>query len=491
MEKLIAEILGKHPRAEQVAALCGAGEDLLGADDLISAMACFDRSLKLDPRSARSWVGRAKALSQRGRQGEALGCLDRALDAEPDNSRALVTKADVLLRMGLREEALACYDRATASAPDDAHVWINRGRMLEEMKRSQDALDAYDKALAIAESPTLRARQADLFVAMGRTASAVKCLERATESEPDNPEWWFRLGLAHGNLRADPAARVALDRYLSLAPRGPHATQVRTILGQIARHAPAETVEESRPLDADEEAEEVAFLQSADRSFGPADDDWLVDPQPRRDYGGSEPPRDDTENDSPDQPLGSRDAMLEEVHTLLLLKRNVEALRLIEVMAKDDDEDVEVFVARARALNAVGEHDAAVLSAEKAVELDAGHIEAQHVLGRTLLDAKSHDRALDVAERLLATRATDAEAHRIRGLALVALTRHLEGAYALEKAVLYAPQDAESWFVLGRTLRLLRRFDAARDALTKARGFAKSTRLELVKPIEALLEKLG
>lgn len=491
VEKLIAEILGKHSRAEQVGALCGAGEDLLGAEDLTSAMACFDRGLKVDPRSTRSWVGRAKVLTQRGRQGEALGCLDRALDVDPHDSRALVTKADVLLKMGLRDEALACYDRATASAPDDAHVWINRGRMLEEMKRAQDALDAYEKALAIVESPTLRARQANLFIEMGRTASAVKCLERAAESEPDNAEWWFRLGLAHGNLRADSAARVALERYLALAPKGPHATQVRTILGQIARHAPAETTKkESAPLDADEEAEEVAFLQSSDGSYGPPDDDWLVDPQPRRDHGGDASPRGPAESDPVDEPEGSRDSMLEEVQTLLLLKRNVEALRILDVLAKDND-DVEVFVARARALNAVGEHDAAVLSSERAVELDPGHVEAQHVLGRTLLDAKSDVRALDVAERLLAVRATDAEAHRTRGRALVALTRHLEGAYAFEKAVLYAPQDAESWFLLGRTLRLLRRFDAARDALTKARGFAKATRLELVAPIEALLEKLA
>ena len=122
VEKLIAEILGKHSRAEQVGALCGAGEDLLGAEDLTSAMACFDRGLKVDPRSTRSWVGRAKVLTQRGRQGEALGCLDRALDVDPHDSRALVTKADVLLKMGLRDEALACYDRATAGAADGAHV---------------------------------------------------------------------------------------------------------------------------------------------------------------------------------------------------------------------------------------------------------------------------------------------------------------------------------------------------------------------------------
>ncbi len=108
VEKLITDLLAKHPRGEQVEALCGAGEDLVNADDLDGAMTCFDRALRIDPRNAHAWTGRATVLGRRGRQGEALGCLDRALEAQPRNARTLRCKADIPLKMGLRDDRPAC-----------------------------------------------------------------------------------------------------------------------------------------------------------------------------------------------------------------------------------------------------------------------------------------------------------------------------------------------------------------------------------------------
>lgn len=497
VEKLIEKLLAKHPRAEQVDALCGAGEELVASEDLAGAMACFDRGLKVDPRSPRAWTGRATVLSRRGRQGEALGCLDRALDIEPAHPRALVSKADVLLKMGLRDEALACYDRATEATPEVSHVWINRARMLEEMGRENDALEAYEKALALAESPTLRARQADLLQKMGRTASAVKALERAVQTDPDTPDWWFRLGVAQSNLRSDVDARKALERFLSLAPKDVRASQARTMLDQMARHAVVPSSKEPpAPFDADEEAEEVERLaREVVRKDGDDDDeeedDWLTEQRPSPARASEDESAGDASTSEDDPDGSSVDARFEEAQTLMLLGRNVEALRILEALLKEGVSTIEVILLRGHVLSALGEHVASQRSAERALEIDPKHAGAQRLLARALIEDRQEARALDVAEKLIEQHGHDSEAHRLRGRALVASGRHVESVYAFEKAVMYAPEDAESWFVLGRTLRLLRRFDAARDALTKARGFAKATRPELVGPIEALLEKLA
>ncbi|MBS2019278.1 MAG: tetratricopeptide repeat protein [Deltaproteobacteria bacterium] len=520
VEKRIAELLAAAPRAEHADVLCREGEDLVPTD-LETARELFDRALKVDPRSVRAWTGRGTVLSRAGRQGEAIGCLDRALELDPTSSRALVTKADVLLRMGLRDEALACYDRATAATPDEPHVWIHRARMLEEMGRPHDALDALENALRAGESPTLRARQAELLLAMGRGASAVKCLERAVHADPTTSEWWYRLGVGHANLRNEDDARLAFTRFFALAPKDPRVSEARTILEQMARHGPSRGAP-AGPIDADEEEEDARLAPVVHTRDPDDEDDWLVERRSSRpsDDGAREGAREGARADATSEGEAAPDprsleSRYEEAQSLLLLGRHVEALRVLDELVKDGSSSVEVQMARAQALATLGEPEAAVRAAEQAAcgsagggtredargtaeggtregaPADAARIDAQLLYARLLLDVKSDQQALDVVDRVLEARPDDAEAHRLRGRALVALARHVESIFAFEKAALYAPEDAEAWFLLGRTLRLLRRAAPAKSALEKARILAKAKRQDLVAPIESLLEKLG
>ena len=43
-------------------------------------------------------------------------------------------------------------------------------------------------------------------------------LRAASQGRPDDPAVWFALGAAHASLRDLPAARVALERTVALAP---------------------------------------------------------------------------------------------------------------------------------------------------------------------------------------------------------------------------------------------------------------------------------
>lgn len=267
------------------------------------------------------------------------------------------------------------------------------------------------------------------------------------------------------------------------------------MLDQIARHASLPSTEEpAAAFDADEEAEEVDRLaREVVRTDGEDDgeeDDWLTDRGPTPTHGAGADGGERNERTS-DPDAASADSRYEEAQTLMLLGRNVEALRILEALTKEGVSKIEVVVLRGQVLSALGENEAAQRSAERALEIEPDNVVAQRLLARALLDGRQEARALDIAERLVEQRGNDPEAHRLRGRALVASGRHVEAVYAFEKAVMYAPEDAEVWLALGRTLRLLRRSDAARDALTKARTFAKATRPELVGQIEALLEKLA
>jgi tetratricopeptide (TPR) repeat protein len=118
-----------------VAALCTKGEVFLATGDLDTALALFDRALRLDVSFAPAWVGRAIILTELKRDKEALGCINRALDVDPRCAGALVQKGHILRGQKLHLEALAAYEGALGSgAQEDARA--GRAAMLRALGRT-------------------------------------------------------------------------------------------------------------------------------------------------------------------------------------------------------------------------------------------------------------------------------------------------------------------------------------------------------------------
>ena len=110
-DRRIANVLARSPRSEHLSVLCALGHELLDADDLDGALACFDRALRIDLGCLAAWVGRGAALSRKNRAGEALGCLERALDREATFAPALLLKAKILEQLGCHAEASEVLER--------------------------------------------------------------------------------------------------------------------------------------------------------------------------------------------------------------------------------------------------------------------------------------------------------------------------------------------------------------------------------------------
>ena len=47
------------------------------------AIACFNRTLAIDPRHAKAWYNKGTCLAKIGRVDEAIDCFDRALSSRP------------------------------------------------------------------------------------------------------------------------------------------------------------------------------------------------------------------------------------------------------------------------------------------------------------------------------------------------------------------------------------------------------------------------
>jgi tetratricopeptide (TPR) repeat protein len=437
-------------KPQQVAArLAMLGEELLAADDVDAAMKLCDRALRIDPRSARAWSGRAAALAKQKRAGEALSCVERALDIEPGYADAVIVKADVLMRLGQRTEALAAYDEALAARSEDPHLWVNRARLLDEADRTDEALAAYDRGLALVDDPAVWAKRADLLYRLGRIDEAASSREAVVRLKPDSTDDWYALGRAKQKVGRYGDARKAFEKFITLAgEKDSRLATAQKLLAELL--GVPDVVKTPEPMKALSAEELGAAANSANRV--PAGPD------------------------------------LSEVQELFAAKRTVEALRKIEALTKAFPNAISVWIMRADVLSTLGQGNAAITSIERALRLDDLDISALKVLARVASAAKDDARAIEVVEKVRKLAPTDVEVHRIAAEVYVTAMRPMEAIEAYETALRFAPEDAPMWLALGRALRTARRLTEAREAAQKAMSLPNAT-ANVVSAARLLIDK--
>ncbi|MDB4936342.1 MAG: TPR-repeat protein [Labilithrix sp.] len=437
VEDIIAEVIARTARAQQPVALCVAGEGLFASGDGDSALACFDRALRLDAGLARAWAGRASVLLTCGREGEALGCINRALDAEPGFAPALAVKGDMLRKRGVRDEALAAYERALAADDTLVDAWLSRATVLYDLGRMGEARYACERFLELAPKG-----HREIFGARMMMSD----LEQTPAQAPKPP-------VAPGPPKASkksvlPAARKSI--------RTAAAERIDPISEPVLEKAKKKSIREA-----------PAARKSVRTAAGAAN---------------KAPPRTDG--------VTSADvAAFDDIRALSLANRHLEGLRKLEPIAKRCTESSEAWFLRAQLLFALKQNDAALTSIERAVRLRPDDLEAAKLNIRILTAANKDERALTIIERVLGVDPRDPEVHRMRADCLVELMRQAEAVFAYEKVIHHLPDDATAWLGLGRTLRQLRRFAEARMALTKARSLAEGAP-EIAAQVNEIIAKL-
>ncbi|MDR3754988.1 MAG: tetratricopeptide repeat protein [Terracidiphilus sp.] len=161
---------------------------------------------------------------------------------------------------GPMETALATYDRALAAAqqekpvegqPDSAwkdgvsKIYIGKGNALLKLKRNADAIDSYNRAAELSSN----SGQAYFNVCavsynIGETTAAVTACRKSVQADPTRANAWFVLGSSLfadaqvssiGKVTITAETRQALEKYLALAPDGPHAADVKAMLDMVAK----------------------------------------------------------------------------------------------------------------------------------------------------------------------------------------------------------------------------------------------------------------
>jgi tetratricopeptide (TPR) repeat protein len=160
---------------------------------------------------------------------------------------------------GPMEVSLNTYDRAIAAAqqekpaegqPDTAwkdgvaKIYIGRGNALLKLKRNADAIDNYNHAAELSSTPgKAYFNICAVLYNTGDMANGPAACRKATAADPTNANAWFVLGsllfanapIDSGKIVISAECRQALEKYLELAPSGPHAADTKAMLDAAAK----------------------------------------------------------------------------------------------------------------------------------------------------------------------------------------------------------------------------------------------------------------
>ena len=185
--------------------------------------------------------------------------LAQQLAAQQATSLNLKLLGNAQLYSGSADAVLATYEQALAAAekekPADAQavvkwkdglsqIYIGKGNALLKLKRTAEAIAAYNQSAALASN----AGQAYFNVCaalynIGNTHDSAAACRKCVQADPSRANAWFVLGsdlfadapINNGKVAATAETREALEKYLALAPDGPHATDVKAMLEMIAK----------------------------------------------------------------------------------------------------------------------------------------------------------------------------------------------------------------------------------------------------------------
>jgi tetratricopeptide (TPR) repeat protein len=186
--------------------------------------------------------------------------LAQQLVAQKATSVNLKLLGNAQLYSGAADAALATYDQALAAAQQEkpaegqpmnewkdglSEIYIGKGNALLKLKRTEEAIELYNQAAGLSSNAgKAYFNVCAVLYNIGKTQDSAAACRKCVQADPSRANAWFVLGsdlfadlpiTAQGKVQASPETREALEKYLALAPDGPHAADVKAMLEMLAK----------------------------------------------------------------------------------------------------------------------------------------------------------------------------------------------------------------------------------------------------------------
>ena len=168
--------------------------------------------------------------------------------------------ANAQLYSGSSDAALATYGQALAAAEKEkpaegpamagwkdglSQIYIGKGNTLLKLKRTSEAIEAYNQSAELASNKGLAYfNVCAVLYNIGNTHDSASACRKCVQADPTRANAWFVLGsdlfadlpvTAQGKVGPSPETQEALEKYLALAPDGPHAADTKAMLDMLAK----------------------------------------------------------------------------------------------------------------------------------------------------------------------------------------------------------------------------------------------------------------
>jgi tetratricopeptide (TPR) repeat protein len=170
------------------------------------------------------WREAGVGWSMLGRFDKALACFDKAIAIAPNDPANADSKAVALLQVPDLEAALEVLEAGLRACPEAAVLHYRRGVCLLLLKRFEQALAPLDHSLQLdPERVEALGMKGDALAKLGRTASAIECMERLVALRPGSENKTVRATrrelwrLKHPGANTDTAKAHALVTAASRA----------------------------------------------------------------------------------------------------------------------------------------------------------------------------------------------------------------------------------------------------------------------------------
>jgi tetratricopeptide (TPR) repeat protein len=175
-------------------------------------------------------------------------------------SQNLKLLGNAQLYSGAADTALATYEQALTTAQkekpaDDqglaswkdglSQIYIGKGNALLRLKRNSEAIESYNVSAELATNKGLAYFNiCAVLYNIGNTHDSAAACRKCVQADPTRANAWFVLGsdlfaelpvTAQGKVGASPETREALEKYLALAPDGPHAADTKAMLDMLSK----------------------------------------------------------------------------------------------------------------------------------------------------------------------------------------------------------------------------------------------------------------